>query len=100
MGAGPFGSGGQAGEEAGVIEVGVGDDHGAQRLRREGERDPVPLLQLLVPLVEAAVDEGRVLSPGKMGATSRHDTACPIEGYVRHDPSLSSRRVYPGPPGA
>ncbi len=61
----------EARQEAGVVEVGVGEDDRVDLLRPERERAPVALLELLVALEEAAVDEQASVAELEAGRSCR-----------------------------
>jgi hypothetical protein len=111
--------GNEARQEAGVIQVGMGEQHRVQPVGRERERIPVALLELFVSLEEAAVDEDGGVPPGEQGGAAGDATAGSEEcdgrhfgivllsrltGYPRRHDSCYSRGAelsyLAGPPGS
>ncbi len=73
---------------AGVVEVGVGEDDGAQTVRVDRERRPVLLAQRLLTLEEAAIHQDRASVVLEQVFRTRDGAGAAEAGKMEHGESL------------
>ena len=85
--------GDEAGQETGVVEVSVRQQDRRQLVRLEDELAPVALLELVVALVETAVDQQPGVAPAQQGGAAGDRSARAAECDFAHGSSSVSLRV-------
>jgi hypothetical protein len=87
----------ECGQESAVIDVGVGEDDGRERLRLDRERSPVAQSQLFHPLVEATVDQESFPIGLEQVLRARDGARCAQEGQLHG--RVSAREALPASTG-
>ena len=64
--------------------MGMRDDDRGQLARSKSERSPVELLELVVPLVESAINQDLGVAPSQVGAATGNGAAGAAESDFTH----------------